>query len=196
MSQQDWYQWHNLPHYNSGGIYQVITYRLDDSLPQSKLRELEQQLQRLKPEQRDTAQRQQIEAWLDAGYGSCILKHENNGQLVQDSFKHFHGKKYDLIAWVVMPNHVHVMIHLYIGQDLWKIVQSWKKYSSNRFEIPPDIRQPPHWQYDYWDRYVRNQQHFHNAVFYIENNPVTAGLVTTPTAWRFSSAGDGWNSGC
>lgn len=44
------------------------------------------------------------------------------------------------------------------------------------------------WAPDYFDRYIRNRVHFGDAVFYLENNPVKAGLVKRPHEWPFSSA--------
>jgi REP element-mobilizing transposase RayT len=44
------------------------------------------------------------------------------------------------------------------------------------------------WFEDYFDRYIRNAKHFENAVSYIENNPVRAGLCASACEWRFGSA--------
>ena len=44
------------------------------------------------------------------------------------------------------------------------------------------------WMEEYFDRYVRNADHFRNTVNYIENNPVKAGLCSKPSDWPFSSA--------
>ncbi len=185
-----WYKWGKLPHFDVGGIYQGITYRLDDSLPQAKLLELEEKLRIMNfPENKaKNERRKQIETWLDAGYGSCILREPENARLVIESWKHFDGKRYDLIAWVVMPNHVHVLIFVYEGSLLETIVASWKNFTSRRFTVKNGIEYIPHWWKGYWDRFIRNEKHFQDVVFYIENNPVTAGLVKKPEDWVFSSA--------
>ena len=44
------------------------------------------------------------------------------------------------------------------------------------------------WQPDYFDRYLRGEDHFDAAINYIEKNPVEAGLVAQPEEWRFGSA--------
>ena len=50
------------------------------------------------------------------------------------------------------------------------------------------------WAKDYFDRAIRNQNHFHRAVAYIHLNPVKAGLVDHAADWPFSSKGAGWPS--
>jgi type I restriction enzyme R subunit/putative DNA methylase len=105
--------WHSrgyLPHRDLPHLLQSITYRLSDSLPQAKLEQLEDELRALPVKGRDAARRTRIEAWLDAGMGCCALRHPAVGRYVQDAFLHFHGQRYHLHAWCVMPNHVHVLI--------------------------------------------------------------------------------------
>jgi hypothetical protein len=50
------------------------------------------------------------------------------------------------------------------------------------------------WMPDYHDRYMRNEQHYHNAVRYIEGNPCAALLVGRPEDWRWSSASLEWDT--
>jgi REP element-mobilizing transposase RayT len=51
-----------------------------------------------------------------------------------------------------------------------------------------DGRQGQFWIEEYFDCYIRNQEHFERTVKYIENNPVKAGLCRTPEHWPYSSA--------
>jgi len=97
------------------------------------------------------------------------------------TWQHFHGERYVLHAWVVMPTHVHVLIQLTGTAPLATIIQSWKSFSSRR--LPVD------WQRDYWDRCIRSPEHYAATVAYIHDNPVRAGLCPTPQAWPWSSAG-------
>ncbi len=103
--------------------------------------------------------------------------------IVQDSLQHFHGTKYDLIAWVIMPNHVHALIRQRQGGLIAAIVQSWKTYTAKRILGTGNL-----WQRDYWDRFVRDDQHFWRSVHYIHENPVKARLVERAEDWRWSSA--------
>lgn len=188
-----WYSRGYLPHCNSSHVLQSITYRLSDSLPREKLHQLEAELRYLPEGRREAARRQQIEAWMDAGMGCCALRHPDVARYVQDSFLHFHGERYHLHAWCVMPNHVHVLIQPLT--DLASIVQGWKSFTArwilrNRKALGLDIPdRNTLWMREYWDRYIRDENHYRKAVDYIHENPVKAGLCSRPEAWPWSSAG-------
>ena len=72
------------------------------------------------------------------------------------------------------------------------VVSSWKKFTARKInrEIHGEdsVKNPPLWQRDYWDRFIRDKKHFEFAVDYILNNAVKAGLAATPEAWRWCSA--------
>ena len=107
--------------------------------------------------------------------------------MVQASFLHFDGERYRLSAWVVMPNHVHLLLTPQDGWPLSRIVKDMKSFTSREANKLLG-RRGQFWMEDYFDRYVRDAKHFANAIAYIENNPVKAGLVETAREWRFSSA--------
>ena len=92
-----------------------------------------------------------------------------------------------------MPNHVHVLIRLNEGASLSKIVQIWKGGTSLKINRLLE-RKGTVWEADYYDRYIRDQEHLNNAVAYIHDNPVMAGLCKEPSKWPFSSAGTGWQT--
>lgn len=171
-----------LPHIE-GAEFQMITYRLGDALPT----EVMQRLAHLGSQNR----RIDTEQLLDAGYGQCWLAYPNIAKIVIDNWLYFAGKRYRILAYVVMPNHVHLLIHVFEDSSLSKIIQSWKSYTAKKIAKQLDLagQQPtlPIWQPDYWDRFIRNQAHLEAATAYIHNNPVTAGLVACSTDWRWSS---------
>jgi putative transposase len=187
-----------LPHCDHPGLLQSITYHLADSLPAATLRQMDAELRTLPPGPRDTERRRRVEAWLDACHGSCVLRQAEAAACVVDTWRHFAGERYDLIAWVVMPNHVHVLVRVYEGVPLAKIVQSWKSYTGRRIrammeECLAGARRPQIegvWMREYWDRYIRNERHFQMVVNYIHQNPVKARLVVRATDWTWSSARD------
>ena len=129
---REWYSRGYLPHCDHPGLLQSITYRLADSLPADVLARLEEELRLLPPEKRDPERRRRVERWLDAGYGCCVLRDPRAAGCVVDTWRHFAGDRYDLIAWVVMPNHVHVLVRVYEGVALGKMTQSWKSYTGRR----------------------------------------------------------------
>ena len=186
-----WYSRGYVPHYNNPHTLQSVTFRLADSLPQSKLQQLERELCDVDPEKSDAARRKRIESWLDAGMGCCALKHPVLASLMQETLLKFDGDRYRLIAWCIMPNHVHVMIET-IGA-LAKIVQSWKSFTGRwamRMNAGLGLGVPGSalWMREYWDRYIRDGDHFDNVVSYIERNPVAAKLCLQPADWPWSSA--------
>ncbi len=186
-----WYKHDGLPHYDCAGLYQLITFRLDDSLPRAQLARLEMELgeQGLAKPALEAARRKRIEALLDRGFGSCILQHRRNADLVISAWRHFDGRRYDLILGVVMPNHVHVLVGIHAGTRLGELVASWKSFTSRRFAVDGALGYVPHWQRGYWDRFIRDEAHFEAAVRYVAFNPVTAGLVPSPRDWPYLAYG-------
>ena len=187
-----WYSRGYLPHLNAPQTIQSITYRLADSLPQENLKCLKDELVHLGDDQREAERRKRIEAWLDAGMGCCALANPVVARYVQNAFLHFHDERYHLHAWCIMPNHVHVLIEPLI--DLATIVQAWKSFTARWIiqrnkELDLKIPSPDQfWMREYWDRYIRDSEHYRKAVDYIHQNPVQAGLCHTAEAWPWSSA--------
>jgi putative transposase len=188
----EWYSRGYLPHCDQRHLFQSVTFRLRDSLPQEKLRELELELKSLPETERDQKNRQKIEHWLDAGLGCCTLRHAEAAQIVQEVLTHFHSQRYHLIAWVIMPNHVHIVVEPMT--PLAKIVQTWKSVSARRLLAKNETLSlglsstRRVWMRDYWDRYIRDEKHLRAAVDYIHQNPVKAGLCERAVEWPWSSA--------
>ncbi len=93
-------------------------------------------------------------------------------------------------AWVVMPNHVHILFQPAKGWEVRSLVASWKKFTA-RGILASCAKSPLKmqvWHREYWDRYIRDEAHYERARFYIEQNPVSAGLVTAAEEWLWSSA--------
>ena len=184
------YGWHSrgyLPHFDGGSIPQSITFRLFDSLPQSVLDQWSHELSLQAEADREAELRTRIDAYLDKGYGSSYLRNNSVATIVQDALLFFDEQRYLLSAWLVMPNHVHVLTTPLPGHPLSKIMHSLKSFTSN--EVNRILkRSGTLWMPDYHDRYIRNEKHFAAAVTYVENNPVKAGLCKRPSDWKFSSA--------
>jgi REP element-mobilizing transposase RayT len=130
---------------------------------------------------------QQVNRLLDHGHGVKWLKNPAVAGIVQDSLKFFDGDRYFLHAWVIMPNHVHVLFTPAEGWTLSKILHSWKSFSAREANKVLD-RTGEFWQAEYFDRAIRDERGFSAAAEYIEYNPVKAGLCINPAEWPFSSA--------
>jgi type I restriction enzyme R subunit/menaquinone-specific isochorismate synthase/putative DNA methylase len=177
--------WHSrgyLPHLDVPSLLQSVTFHLADSLPKTAI---EQLYAGTRPD--DPEQLRRVERWLDAGHGACWLARPEIARVVEEAFLHFDGERYRLLCWVVMPNHVHLLIETSRDHPLPNVVQAWKSYSSKRANRLLE-RTGTFWARDYFDRYIRDDQHLQAVVHYIENNPVRAGLVDQPEGWPFGSA--------
>ena len=158
--------------------------------------ELEAEVTALPAEKRHVERRKRLETLIDAGHGSCVLRKPNIAKMVQGSLLNFDLQRYRLLAWVVMPNHVHVLFQPIDGWTVAKIVASWKKFTARR--ISNERRQTseacgdPVWHREYWDRFIRGQTHYEQVIKYTHLNPVKAGLVVTAESWRWSSAYSGY----
>jgi putative transposase len=172
-----------LPHYDKPGLVQTVTFRLADSLPKTKRGEWEHLLQIAD----DLERVLQIEHYLDQGAGSCLLRQSECAEIVQNALLHFHKTRYHLVAWCVMPNHVHVLFETFAGHPLGKVIHSWKTFTAR--EINNCLqRSGPLWQEDYFDTFMRDDEHQWAVKDYIEGNPVKAGLVPRAIDWPWSSA--------
>lgn len=133
-----------------------------------------------------------------ATYGPRWLAEPHIAQLMTDAFFHHNGQRYYLIAFVVMPNHVHVVLRpIEIQQPgeegpqfvpISKITKGLKGYvarEANRWLVRTG---QAFWQEESYDHWVRDEAELARIVTYIESDPVRCGLVTRPEDWRWSSA--------
>ena len=177
---------HHLPHWQQGEVWQFVTWRLADSVPQSKLGQWTAEREawlKFHPPPWDAATEKQyheqfsgrVDEWLDAGHGSCVLRDARCAQIMARALCHFAGARYELGVFVVMPNHVHVLFRPRTGHALETILHSWKSFTAK--EINKALgRSGTLWQEDYWDRMVRGATHLAACVRYIEQNPIKARL--------------------
>ncbi|MFN9409677.1 MAG: (E)-4-hydroxy-3-methylbut-2-enyl-diphosphate synthase [Akkermansiaceae bacterium] len=116
-----------------------------------------------------------IEPALNQGYGSCLFNNNQNAELVANALKHFDGTRYDLLAWCIMPNHVHVILKLAKGEELDKILHSWKSFTSHEIN-KLNGTSGSIWQKESYDHLIRDGKDFRNQIDYVLNNPTKAGF--------------------
>ena len=170
-----------LPHWHQDNKVQFVTFRLADSLPQVKLAELsnfKEEWLRSHPEpwsqatqeEYDHIIRRKVDKWLDQGYGECILQSEDIRKIVVDALLFYHGKRYILHHFVIMPNHVHLLITP-IGDDtVMKSIGSVKQFTANAINKLLG-RSGEVWQRNVFDRMVRDANNYEKYVQYINQNP-------------------------
>jgi putative transposase len=175
-----------LPHWQQDETTYFLTFRLADSIPASLLDDWRKDrnhwlMNHPKPWSIETETEYhklfsgKIDRFLDQGLGSCLLGDSVNAAIVAGAFQHFDHTRYLLHAWVVMPNHVHLLLSLAESVDLGKTIASWKRFTSNEINKGEHLSGPL-WQKDYFDRLIRDWDHFMNVARYIRRNPLKATL--------------------
>ncbi len=187
-----------LPHRDFAGSIQAVTFRLADSIPKAVIekwrRELKISLESDQDEIRNQAHaelRRRIARHEDLGHGTCALRDPELAGIVQEALRASHPEACHLFAWCIMPNHVHVLFRLRESLSMGRLIGGWKG-STSRAINQRRGRSGPLWQREYFDRAIRDQDHFWRSVRYIHRNPVKAGLCKEPVDWPFSSAGISW----
>ena len=183
-----------LPHWEQSGCTYFVTFRLADSLPAAKLKYLRDRKglrleQQPKPWTERTFKKlelyysRRIERWLDGGLGSCWLRRKEFRDVVATALQCFHGERYWLDCFVVMPNHVHVLLALSTKSSLAKTVHSWKSYSAHKIRRLLD-RSGPLWMSEYFDHVVRSEMQLDHFRRYIRDNPAKARLRPDEYSYR------------
>jgi REP element-mobilizing transposase RayT len=181
-----------LPHWQQEGATYFVTFRLADSLPQdvfrrwrderdAALREARQAARLADAEKLELAEKiageyaEKLEQHLDQSLGGCWLRNPDVAQMVENALRHFDGDRYLLGSYVIMPNHVHVLVRPAMEHKLPDILQSWKSFTAK--EANKLLRQAGEfWQPESFDHIVRNEQQLEKFSRYIQENPVKAGL--------------------
>ena len=178
----------HLPHWQQREAAQFVTWRLKDSLPRERLEQWKQEkdawrLAHPKPwddpitDEYHRLFGDRMEEWLDAGAGACILRDPDVRRIMENALRYFDGKRYDLWAFVVMPNHVHTLFSPHPPHPLEQTLHSWKSFTAKAINHHLG-ESGPVWQEDYWDRLVRSEAHYDRCVRYIRENAEKARLTS------------------
>ena len=170
----------NLPHWRQDSVTYFVTFRLADSVPQSKLSVWKLERDRWlseNPKPHDDRQNSEydelfsarIEKWMDAGEGGCALRNPKCARIVEGALRYFDGERYDLGEYVVAANHVHALVSPGLGDELSDIIHSWKSYSAT--EINRVLGGSGSlWQKEYYDHIVRSAHAAYNIEQYIQSH--------------------------
>lgn len=181
-----------LPHWEKDGAIYAVSYRLDGALPKPVLDDYRTK--------KEIIQKRIEIAKEDAGSSDCTKKltklhdelascyqshiesalhdssevnHLANPEIADEiinAWKHFDGERYQLYAWAIMPNHVHVLFRPTEGHRLEDILHSWKSFTSKK-ALGILGEEGTFWQKEYYDHLVRDEEDFENQLRYILNNP-------------------------
>ena len=163
-----------IPHWQQGDCPVFVTFRLNDSLPADKLAEWSQRRERWirrhpEPwsdedwEEYHERFSKQIEKWLDAGYGECLLRESGTRGILADTLLHDEGKTAAFISFIIMPNHVHLLFRPL--EPISRTIKVWKGVSARR------IGKGSIWMSNYRDTLIRDGEHLRRVIRYIRKNP-------------------------
>ncbi len=172
----------NLPHWRQDGATYFVTWRTADSLPRERVEQWlteRAEWMRTHPEPWDAATEKQYreqfsakwEQWLDESHGECLLARPELRQIVEEAMLQADGERYQLLDYVVMPNHVHVLVAPLGQHSLSEILQAWKSTSAHRINKTLG-RHGEFWQKESFDHIVRDEQQLERFARYIRRNPV------------------------
>jgi putative DNA methylase len=121
----------------------------------------------------------------EARSGPAYLRMPAIAEVVADSIGKGAACDYQLHAWVVMPNHVHLLITPQV--DVPALLQRLKGTSARHGNKLLGQTGRPFWQDESYDRLVRSANEFRRIESYILNNPMRAGLARSPEEYPWSS---------
>ncbi len=217
----------NLPHWYQPGHAHFVTYRLAGSIPRSLLQQWRAERARAVragpsqgvsvAEYRSRLHKKlfaKYDTYLDRAPNRRWLADDSVAAIVRENLYHHHGRKYELLAYCIMPNHVHVLLQpfefisateqagsLLYGDGecsdeisdsqspLSSVMHSLKSYTASQGNRVLG-RSGPFWQHESYDHWVRDLEELERIVDYVRFNPVRAGLCAKPIEWRWSSSAD------
>jgi primosomal protein N' (replication factor Y) len=175
-----------LPHWRQANRLYFVTFRLNDSVAQPVLEAWQEErdiwlkhhpepwTEHVRAEYHERFTRR-MEEFLDAGSGSCALADQSVAAIIQKTFEHFDGERYQLGEFVIMPNHVHLLVRPSEEVPLQKIIQSWKTFSAKAANQVLG-KTGTFWRDEYFDHIIRNEAQFNKFRNYIRENPIKARL--------------------
>ncbi len=181
-----------LPHWRlSGGVY-FLTFRLGDSIPSSVIQSLQEEFEfevaikegalgrRLTALELSRAKRRwlgKVDAHLDQGIGSCVLARPECAQVIKKTI--LHPSPHRLLAWAVMPNHVHLVVQPHAETDLSDLLQEWKSLTARRINRLLS-RRGSLWQKESFEHLIRHSESLDKFIRYTLDNPSKAGIHSWP----------------
>lgn len=201
----------NLPHWQPNNAEFFVTFRLANSLPKPAVDRIKSDWEILKQEIQNYSESEnkepdnlielrkkqkllfkKYEKRLDkAETGPTWLSNPEVANLVCQAIHYRDNDEYDLYAFCVMPNHVHMVFQMLRENKeerapaVTKMLQSLKWFTAYKANEILN-REGQFWQHESFDRYIRDQEELESTIKYVLNNPVKAGLIEDWQEWPYS----------
>jgi REP-associated tyrosine transposase len=204
LDYRDFYR-RNLPHIQPRGATFLVNFRLVNSLPREVMERLRTEADQLEkallatkdPTERsllrNNQQHQLLDRWDDAldqsQVGPFWLKDDKITEIVVRSIRYHDGEWFDVEAYCIMPNHIHLVLTPYeisetADYSLAKIMHNIKRNSANHANKVLK-RTGAFWQHENYDHFIRDEAELERIIKYILYNPVKAKLVKEPQDWKW-----------
>lgn len=205
----EYYRRH-LPHIHPQNAVFFITYRLVNSLQQWIIDQLKDEYEtelNLRQIQKNAGVEcievseyhrryfEKFDSFLDAQQaGNSWLADPSIAAVIAEAIHFRDGKRYDLVCYCIMPNHVHLVLEIFEKHKngkidrmpyLTRVLQSLKSYSATTSNVLLR-REGQFWQRENYDHVIRNNQELERIIRYVIFNPVSAGLVKDWSEWKFT----------
>jgi REP element-mobilizing transposase RayT len=184
-----------LPHWEKDSGLYFLTFSLADSLPKPVLAKLVERRRTLAAAKQagarlSSAQEtlfaelspRRLEAYMDRGSGCCALADPRIAGAMTAALRFHNGRRYRLLSWCIMPNHIHIVTRFFPGSDLASVVKSWKHFSARAANHALG-KNGRFWRREYYDRLIRDEQELQRVMRYVLDNPAKAGLKNWPWVW-------------
>ena len=202
IDDQTKYYRRNLPHYHPANATFFVTFRLAGSLPSEAIARLraeriqyeefllkieDEKVRKMKMAAQHERYFNKFDEMLDSAVNSqSWLKDERVANMVVEALCFRDKKVYDLLAYCIMPNHVHVVFTMErSGASLYKVLQSLKAYTAKEANKILH-KNGAFWQHESYDHVARDRKELERIIDYILHNPVKAGLVSSREQWKWS----------
>lgn len=172
----------NLPHWSQTSKLYFVTFRLHDSMPEYVMekfrsycawRERMLELHGYAPEELskyEIDKRNRMMEYLDAGHGECLLKKSEVREVLSHCIEKMNDQGCCVHCYVIMPNHVHIILETNGEKKASDLIGRLKSISAHMINRLLG-RKGSLWQYEIYDRLIRNAEHYWRAVRYIVRNP-------------------------
>lgn len=185
----------SLPHWRCEDSIYHFTFRLHDSIPSSTIRRWRRErdilLKRAGTLDRKFTEQeirrvnllfsQKVDNFLDSGHGDCLFRQSAAANIVCSAIKHYHEQVYNIHAYCVMPNHVHLIAKFFDQVNPQRIVTNLLRYSARKINTAL-ARSGKLWQHEAYDHIIRSPKEYRRQIQYVMRNPEHAGITRCP--WR------------
>jgi len=198
----------NLPHYQPPGQIFFVTWSLRDAMPKQKRILLQDEFYEKKKNITDKLLldienriyfKKMDELLHENKRGNHYLKDRRLSEIVANSIKFWDNKRMELISYCIMSNHVHLVLKMYYKNEngeilyLRNVLESIKKYSAKECNKIIGKAGNKFWEYESYDRLVRDTSELYRIIKYVLDNPVKAGLCENKSDWEFSYIKEEYN---